>query len=34
MDKGISELTAPRKAADTYSTAMPTLNTAAPTMTL
>ena len=33
MDKGISGLTALRKAADKYSTVMPTLNTAAPTMT-
>jgi len=33
MYKGISGLTARRKATETYSTVMTTLNTAAPTMT-
>jgi hypothetical protein len=33
MAKGISGVAVPRKATDKYSTVMPTLNTAAPTMT-
>jgi hypothetical protein len=33
MAKGISGATVPRKATDKCSTVMPTLNTAAPTMT-
>jgi hypothetical protein len=33
MAKGISGVTLPRKATYKYSTGMPTLNTAAPTMT-
>jgi hypothetical protein len=33
MAKGISGVKVPRKATDKYSTVMPTLNTAAPTMT-
>jgi hypothetical protein len=33
MAKGISGVSVPRKATDKYSTVMPTLNTAVPTMT-
>jgi hypothetical protein len=33
MVKGISGVTRPRKATDKYSTVLPMLNTAAPTMT-
>jgi hypothetical protein len=33
MTKGISGVSVPRKATDKYSTVMPTLNTAAPTIT-
>jgi hypothetical protein len=33
MARGISGVTVPQKATDKYTTVMPTLNTAAPTMT-